>query len=93
MHTNEKLARALLEINAPPGMIQRAREGYYHDFMSPLDLPTIALVDDLAKIGPKAQKLRSRVMAGDFDATDDESEEWARSDEGREALGRLARGQ
>ena len=71
----------------------KARTGYYHDFLSPLDLPEIALINDL---GVAAQThpdnaaaimgLRERVMNGDFDASDEESEAWAASPEGQETF-------
>ena len=40
MHTNDKLALALEAVNLR-FMAGKAREGYYHDFMSPLDTPFV----------------------------------------------------
>lgn len=92
MHTKDKLAQALEDAGLA-GMARKAAEGYYHDYLSPLDTPTMALVDDLRKIGsPEAMALRARVMNGDFDATKEEGDDWARSPEGQEAMRMLTQG-
>jgi hypothetical protein len=91
MHSKDMLAEALTEIGLTE-MADKAREGYYHDFLSPLAMPEMQLVNDLAKVGtPDAMMLRQRVMGGDFDATAEESEAWANSQEGQETFGRLIR--
>lgn len=101
MHTKDQLAAALEAV----GLRQMARvaaEGYYHDFLSPLALPEIQLVQDLADAYKLVEEptrkqaiwdLRQRVMNGDFDASREESEAWAKSPEGQEAFSRLARGE
>jgi hypothetical protein len=88
-HTKDILAAALTEAGLTE-MAAKAATGYYHDFLSPLDLPTVTLADDLAKAG--AWALRQRVINGDFDASREESEEWAASPEGQETMAELTRG-
>jgi hypothetical protein len=46
MHTKDRLAAALRELKLDI-MAKRAERGYYHEFLSPLDLPEVALVNDL----------------------------------------------
>ncbi|WP_340667833.1 hypothetical protein [Bradyrhizobium ottawaense] len=94
-HTKDKLASALREVGLDD-MAAKAATGYYHDFLSPLDLPELTLIDHLggaARANPATEKailaLQMRVMDGDFDATAAESEEWTQSPEGREAFRRL----
>lgn len=97
MHSKDKLAAALREVDLPE-MADKAAEGYYHDFLSPLDLPELALVGALgavAKNHPKMAEillLRGRVIDGEFDATKEESDAWAKSPEGQEAFRKLVRG-
>jgi len=56
-------------------MAQRAADGYYHDFLSPLSTPMIQLVDDLEAAGtPAALALRTRAINGEFDAAPGEEE-------------------
>lgn len=93
MHTKDQLAEALRKVGLD-GMAALAAEGHYHDFLSPLQFPELTLVDELAKaaahaIGARRDlilALRERVKAGDFDATAEESEDWASSEEGRETM-------
>jgi hypothetical protein len=89
MHTKDKLAEALLEADLGE-MAAKAREGYYHDFLSPLDMPIMQLVRDLTVVGtPAARALSQRAKQGDFDATQDEADAWADSPESQEVFGRL----
>jgi hypothetical protein len=99
-HTTVKLAKALREIpGMPPDMISRAIDGYYHDYLSPLTFPEMQLVTDLRRLaaepttGPKAKAaltaMTQRVIDGEFDATKEESDEWARSPEGQETFQQL----
>ena len=91
MHTKDVLADALLAIGLMD-MSVKARGGYYHDFLSPLDAPEIQLTYDLGRVGtPAAMALRARVINGEFDASPEESDEWAASPEGHEALRSLMR--
>jgi hypothetical protein len=99
-HTTAKLARALSAIpGVPEDMVRRAVDGYYHDFLSPLDFPEIQLVSDLKALAtlpatprdsrPLLQEMAQRVIDGEFDASKEESGEWARSPEGQETFRQL----
>jgi hypothetical protein len=99
-HTTARLARALGDIpGVPEAMIQRARDGYYHDYLSPLAMPEVQLVADLRELStrpatprnsrPLLRDLASAVINGEFDATKAESDEWMRSPEGQEAMAGL----
>jgi len=91
MHTKDALADELMKIGLKQ-MSRKAREGYYHDFLSPLAMPELQLVNDLAIIGtPEALALRRRVVNGDFDASEEESEAWANSEEGQETFRKLTK--
>lgn len=83
MHTKDFLAAELLKADLPE-MAAKAATGYYHDYLSPLDLPSIQLMEDLTKAKtPAAEALRARHLEGEFDASSEESEEWAASPEGQ----------
>ena len=100
MHTKDKLAAALRDVDLNE-MADKAATGYYHDFLSPLDLPEMTLVNELHghyvtavdlhnfKRAADIKLLRERVINGDFDASEEESDEWAESEEGQDALCRL----
>ena len=91
MHTKDFLAQELRKAGLQD-MAAKAAEGYYHDYLSPLDSPAIALMDDLAKAGtPPARALRRRHLDGEFDASDQEGEDWMRSKEGQDTLNSLIR--
>lgn len=100
-HTTAKLAAALSAIPAiPRDMVQQAVDGYYHDFLSPLDFPEIQLVEDLRRVAANTSLPRSarqeigrmaqRVIDGEFDASPEESAAWAASPEGQETFRQLA---
>ena len=97
MHTKDVLAEALRAVGLTD-MADKAATGYYHDYLSPLDLPEIELMRDLARAAALATNLdrckaildlRGRAMNGDFDASEAESEEWAKSPEGQYAFKQL----
>lgn len=97
MHTKDMLAQALREVGLQ-GMAALAAQGYYHDFLSPLDLPEITLVENLAQAArdnplqsDAILALRRRVIDGDFDASKEESDEWAASPEGQAAFRMLTK--
>jgi len=91
MHTKDKLAQALAEAGLHD-MAVMAAQGYYHDFLSPLDLPGMQLDADLQVVGtPEARALQLRHYDGEFDASIEESDEWAKSAEGQETLRRILR--
>lgn len=87
MPTMERLAVALEQSGAPPYMVQRAREGYYDDYKSPLTRPIMQLVAD-AKTA-RLWDIATRAANGEFDGTREEADEWARSAEGQETLRRF----
>lgn len=90
MNSKEKLAQALQEVeknwNDNPetfsaekrihlnGMIDKAKEGYYSDYDSPIATPCIQLVMDLRSLG--IEDVAKRAIEGEFDATKEESDEW-----------------
>ena len=95
MHTKDMLADALMQLGLMD-MSLKARGGYYHEYLSPLDLPEMQLVHDLAEtmkkrpdIGQKIYDLRLRVINGDFDASAEESDAWAKSEDGQETFRKL----
>jgi hypothetical protein len=99
-HTTVKLASALSAIpGMPKDMITRAVDGYYHDFLSPLDFPEIQLVSDLRALAkrpatprdsrPLLRRMAERVIDGEFDASAEESKAWAQSPEGQETFRQL----
>ena len=99
-HTTVRLAEALQAVpGVPRQMVQRAIDGYYHDYLSPLTFPEIQLVADLRELAslpatpansrPLLRGLAQRVVDGEFDASKEESDEWARSPEGQETFRQL----
>jgi hypothetical protein len=98
MHTKDLLADELMKLGLMDMSLQ-ARGGYYHDFLSPLDTPEMQLVHDLAEASTRLPDrrdailaLRQRVINGDFDASSEESDDWAKSEEGQDAFRRLMKG-
>jgi hypothetical protein len=91
-HTKDVLAEAL-ESAGLPEMAAKAREGYYHDYLSPLAMPEMQLDQDLVAAIQRGNKaaigLRQRHHRGEFDASKEESDEWAASPDGQEAFGML----
>ena len=74
----------------------------YHDFRSALPDPALALSDELQRAiqaAPtyeqrhKIALIRDAHHNGEWDATPAESDAWAASSDGQDALGRLARGE
>jgi hypothetical protein len=95
MHTKDMLANELMKLGLGEMSLQ-ARAGYYHDFLSPLAMPELQLMQDLADAADarpdrhmQILALRKRVINGDFDASSEESEAWARSKEGQDTFRRL----
>lgn len=79
--TTERLALALEQAGAPPYMIERARNGYYDDYTSPLAGPIMQLVADARAEG--LSRIAERAADGEFDGTREESDAWAHSPEGQ----------
>lgn len=91
MHTTEKLALALEDANLPE-MAKAARQGFYHDFLSPLAMPCMQLESDLrSQHTDAAEKVRERHLNGEFDATKEESDAWAESPDGKATFGELVK--
>jgi hypothetical protein len=96
MHTKDKLADALSSVGLTD-MAAKARDGYYHDFLSPLALPEMQLLNDLGIAATTTHRdkqetimaLRKRVIDGDFDASQEESEAWAESEDGQDTFRKL----
>lgn len=92
MHTKDMLAAELTKAGLTD-MATRAADGYYHDYLSPLAMPCVQLSNDLAAAGtPEALQLRTRHHAGEFDASLEESEAWASSEEGQQTFAALMPG-
>ena len=91
MHSTEKLAGELERANLLE-MAKKAREGYYHDFLSPLAAPCMQLEADLRAIGTtEAESIRQKHLNGEFDATTEEGDAWAESPDGKAAFEQLIR--
>lgn len=88
-HTKDILADELRKIGLTE-MADKAATGYYHDYLSPLAMPCMQLAQDLQKHHTRAaRELLKRHLNGEFDATKEESDEWAETADGqaaREAL-------
>jgi len=65
MKAAERLTKALEEAKAPSHMVERARDGFYGDFTSPLAFPITQLVLDCNNAGLRA--VAERAMEGEFD--------------------------
>lgn len=98
--TSEQLALVLDAVKLDQ-LAARARNDEFHDFLSPHAFPELLLVDllaDAANACPDLDKqlrileIRQRVINGEFDASKEESDDWAKSPEGREAYSLLVRG-
>ncbi len=85
--TTDRLADALTLVGAPADMIQRAKEGYYDDFKSPLPMPLHQLVMDCHE--HDLEDIAQRVIDGEFDSTKEESDAWAASPEGQQTFAEL----
>lgn len=91
MHSKDVLAGELHKAGLAK-MAEAAARGFYHDYLSPLPFPEVQLAVDLAKAGtPAAIALRERHLDGEFDATTEESEEWAASPDGQRTMAQLMR--
>lgn len=84
--SDAKLAAALHEAGLKD-LAALAEKGYYNEFFGELETPQLTLMQDLVAAGTKAAlDIRQRVMNGDFDSGDDESDEWAASEAGQRAM-------
>jgi hypothetical protein len=85
IRSSERLAKAL-EDSRYLDLAARARRHEFHDFLSPHAMNFLVLVADLKKKGKRSQLLIDRVVASEFDAPKQESDEWAASPEGKATL-------
>lgn len=108
-HTKDKLAGRLERVGRYPfdgearvildHMVALARQGYYHDYLSPLTMPDVQLVTDLRKLserpGTSGQartvlvELVRDVISGSYAPSTEEAEAWIKSPEGQAALDQL----
>jgi len=89
IHTTELLAQALTELGDPAlaDMVDKARAGHYHDFLSPHSMPEVVLIGELHALGHL--EMAQRVIDGEFTASPAESAAWAGSPDGRETFAAL----
>lgn len=97
--TSKRLA-TVLRVAGLEKLAQRAEADEFHDYLSPHAAPGMELDLELANImNDPSRSLRSRAAAkaireqhhaGKFDADARESEEWARSQDGQDAMRRLS---
>lgn len=80
--SDAKLAKALYEAGLPEHA-KRAEEGWFNEYFGRFDAPMHTLIHDLVIY--EKHDLVERVRNGEFDATEEEADEWADSPEGREA--------
>ncbi len=97
MRTREKLAAELRKVAASAShdnaakyeaFASRAETGEFDDYADTYVCPVTQLYSELAAAG--FAKFAARVANGEFDATKEESDEWARSPSGQEAARQLS---
>lgn len=97
MQTREKLAIELRKIAAQASpenaakyevFAKRAETGEFDDYADTYVCPITQLHSELTTAG--FTKFAARVANGEFDATKEESDEWARSPSGQEAAKKLS---
>jgi hypothetical protein len=83
-------------------LARRAEADEFHDFLSDHELPETMLDNELVKLIKGASSERERLAAtnirmrhheGEFDASKEESDEWAESPDGQDAFRRLIKGE
>lgn len=72
-------------------ILNRAKQDYYHDFFGGAELPEFELLADL-KEAKASEQICQNVINGKYDASKEDSDEWAKSAEGREAFNDLLQG-
>lgn len=97
MRTRDKLAAELRKVasKASPdnaakyeAFAKRAETGEFDDYADTYACPITQLHSELTAAG--LTKFAARVAGGEFDATKEESDEWARSPSGQEAAKQLS---
>jgi hypothetical protein len=98
--TSQKLADTLRAAGLEK-LAQRAELNEFHDFFSPHDAPDLMLDMELVAVikgdyppstKDEAIRIRSRHHNGEFDADQQESDEWAESPDGQTTFDRLIYG-
>jgi hypothetical protein len=98
--SSEILAQALDNVGLAE-MAKSARQDHYHDFLSEDAMCSLTLEAELRwnrdhALDPIQARLieaiRQRHLNGEFDASKEESDDWAKSPEGQEAFRELAKG-
>lgn len=79
--TTEKLVAALREAGASQAMIANAEAAQYDDYLSDSAFPIMDLV--VAARAEGLGQIVDRAINGDFDATKEESDAWAASEDGQ----------
>lgn len=99
--TSENLA-VVLESVGLTSLARKARADQYHDYLSDDAMCSIALERDLREARDRArdpilkrliEDVRQRHLNGEFDASKEEGDEWAASEEGQDVFRRLLRGE
>lgn len=100
--TSRKLADALKAAGFA-ALATRAEADEFHEYFSPHGVPLMVLADELSAIirtpsfSPRATQaaanIRARLIDGEFDASDEESDEWAGGEEGQETFRKLIEGE
>jgi hypothetical protein len=93
--TRDRLAAELRKVAATSSHVdkyeafaKRAETGEFDDYASTYDCPITQLYDELLAAG--FTKFAARVANGEFDATKEESDEWANSPDGKATLSLLS---
>ena len=89
MSSKDILANDLRAAGAPSDMVIRAMGGYYSDYDSPLATPCIQLVQDARAAG--LHGVANAAMDGKYDATEEESEAFAKRAETDPELGPIVK--
>lgn len=91
-HSAMRLSEALRAANLPE-LADAAANGEFHDYLSPHPMPDLLLSGELYKAyedgNLAAGKLRERHYNGEFDATKEESDQWANEGEGKNLIDSL----
>lgn len=85
--TKRRLATELIKRGAPAQMINNALDGRYDDYGPHPEMNIHLLVDHARKAG--MNDLADMAIAGEFDATKEESDAWAASPEGQALMAEL----
>lgn len=74
MKAKDRLVEDLREANAPAWMVEKAFDGVYDDFGSPLATPITELIKDCDECGLNEMAVRAR--RGRYDSSPEEVWEW-----------------